>query len=228
MDGAFHRQLARVCRREINQAAGVLHPGARFIAGGVVQIQRNGLIHPVLSKQVQSERITVENDDILSYAPEEKQMPGVYICAKPLQPDSNDYFEIEVLDCGSSGTNGSDIAVGLVPYNHPLDQLPGFVAGSVGYHAADGRIYLGHQRGTVVANRCEVGDRIGCGVRLENSSSSSSSPMPLPWAKQQQQHGPGKANMLPLLPFMKLKIFFTLNGNEVELFIMHFVNLDLI
>jgi hypothetical protein len=74
----------------------------------------------------------------LSYAPEEKSLPGVYIGAKSLQPDLNEYFEIEILDCGAS----ADIAVGLVPNNHPLDQLPGFVANSVGYHAGDGR--LGH------------------------------------------------------------------------------------
>lgn len=177
MDGLLHRQLNRIYRRECQF-------GGRYFN---------------TSKQVQYERINCESDDVLSYAPEEKSLPGVYICAKSLQPDLNEYFEIEILECGPS----ADIAIGLVPTNHPLDQLPGFVANSVGYHAGDGRIYLGHQRGTVVAKKCEIGDRIGCGVRFENTQ---------PSAQIQDQYSP-KAN--PINPFMKMKVYFTLNGSEI-------------
>ena len=107
---------------------------------------------------------------------------------------------VEVLDSGLSG----DIAVGLVPWNHPLDQLPGFVAGSVGYHAGDGKVYFGHQRGNVVGTKCEPGDRIGCGIRLETPSHPSS------WAR-----AVNKANLLPFLATVKLRVFFTLNGSEI-------------
>lgn len=94
--------------------------------------------------------------------------------------------------------------MGLVPWNHPLDQLPGFVAGSVGYHAGDGKVYFGHQRGNVVGNKCEPGDRIGCGIRLETPSHPSS------WAR-----AVNKANLLPFLATVKLRVFFTLNGSEI-------------
>lgn len=182
MDGLLQRQLSRMYRH-YNAFQAAFAPGR----------------HANHVNQVQSERINCE-DDILSYAPDEKTLPGVYICNKSLHPDLNEYFEVEVLDCGLCG----DIAVGLVQTNHPLDQLPGFVAGSVGYHAGDGRIYLGHQRGTIVASKCEVGDRLGCGVRFENLPS------------QRQLHG--KPSIM--LPFVKMRVYFTLNGIEVSGFIL--------
>lgn len=111
MDGLIQRQLNRIYRRECH--AGRLHS----------------------SRKVQLARINCDSENVLSYNSDEKSLPGLYIGAKSLQPEINDYFEVEVLDCGVAG----DIAVGLVPVNHPLDQLPGFVAGSVGYNAGDGR-----------------------------------------------------------------------------------------
>lgn len=176
MDGLLHRQLNRIYRRECHQLG-------RHLNG---------------SKQSrpQSERINCESDQTLSYALDEKALPGVYICAKALQPELNEYFEIEVIECSAA----ADIALGLVPNNHPLDQLPGFVANSVGYHAGDGRIYLGHQRGTVVANKCEIGDRIGCGVRYETSHDSID---------------PYLEKVNPISPSMKMKVYFTLNGSEI-------------
>jgi hypothetical protein len=115
MDGLLHRQLNRIYRRECHQLG-------RHLNG-----------HK--QSRPQSERIVSESDDILTYGLEEKSLPGVYIAAKALQPELNEYFEIEVIECSPA----SDIALGLVPNNHPLDQLPGFVANSVGYHAGDGR-----------------------------------------------------------------------------------------
>ena len=115
MDGLLHRQLNRIYRRECHQ------------------LGRHINAHK--QSKPQSERIVCESDDILSYGLDEKSLPGVYIAAKPLQPELNDYFEIEVIESSSV----ADIAIGLVSSNHPLDQLPGFVSNSVGYHAGDGR-----------------------------------------------------------------------------------------
>ena len=109
MDGLLHRQLNRIYRRECHQLGRHL----------------NGF----KQSRPQSERIVCESDDILSYALEEKSLPGVYIAAKALQPELNEYFEIEVIECSAA----ADIALGIVPNNHPLDQMPGFVANSVGY-----------------------------------------------------------------------------------------------
>src|SRR5882724_8139882 len=115
MDGLLHRQLNRIYRRECHQLGRHLNACKQ--------------------SRPQSLRINCESDDILSYALDEKSLPGLYIAAKPLQPELNEYFEIEVIECSPS----ADIALGVVPNNHPLDQLPGFVANSVGYHAGDGR-----------------------------------------------------------------------------------------
>ena len=113
---------------------------------------------------------------------------------------------VEILDAGVSG----EIALGLVPWNHPLDQLPGFNPGSVGYHVGEGKVYCGHQRGDLVSqSRCRVGDKIGCGIRLENSGPQ------INWMKANRGAAP-PPNMLPYLS-MKVRIFFTLNGNEVSL-----------
>ncbi|CAG2105020.1 unnamed protein product [Medioppia subpectinata] len=177
MDGLLHRHRV-VNRRECRQLG-------RHLAANVCK-QSKPQIH----------RINCESEDILSYALDEKSLPGLYIAAKPLEPDLNEYFEIEVIECSSA----ADIALGLVPNNHPLDQLPGFVANSVGYHAGDGRIYLGHQRGTVVAGKCEVGDRIGCGVRFETIDDSVD---------------PYLQKLNPIAPSMKMKVYFTLNGSEI-------------
>lgn len=207
MDGALHRQL-RAYRREavaellrqraVNNDAPIGMPPPNHDPGRVL-LYRHPPMHP---QKAQSERILVESDNILSYGSDEKNLPGVYIGAKCLnvKQESGDYFEIEVLDSGLCG----DIAMGLVPWNHPLDQLPGFIAGSVGYHAGDGKVYLGHQRGNVVSSKCEVGDRIGCGIRLVKPDRSS------PPFKV------NKANLLPYISTMKLRVFFTLNGNEVS------------
>lgn len=46
-----------------------------------------------LPKQIQSERISIDADQVLSYEPDEKSLPGMYISDKCLHPESCDYFE---------------------------------------------------------------------------------------------------------------------------------------
>lgn len=46
-------------------------------------------------KQIQSERISIDADQVLSYEPDEKSLPGMYIADKCLQPEACDYFEGE-------------------------------------------------------------------------------------------------------------------------------------
>ncbi|XP_054161506.1 SPRY domain-containing protein 3-like [Oppia nitens] len=181
MDGLIQRQLNRIYRRECHQ------------------LGRHLSQYKTHSKP-QINRIHCESDDILSYALDEKSLPGLYVAAKPLEPDFNEYFEIEVLECSSL----ADIALGLVSNNHPMDQMPGYVANSVGYHAGDGRIYLGHQRGTVVADKCEIGDRIGCGVHFE--------PMDERTAFTLSEY----SKIDSIVPSMKMKVYFTLNGSEIS------------
>ena len=72
---------------------------------------------------------------------------GVHISlAVSVQPFSNSmqYFEVDLLDIGTSG-----IAVGVVPYGYPLDQVTGWSEGSVGYHTDDGCLYASSLKGSV-------------------------------------------------------------------------------
>lgn len=68
-----------------------------------------------------------------SYAPDEFGTLGVYVAAEPLSPERN-YFEIEINDIGVD----SSICVGLVSAKHPLDQYPGWIPDSIGFHTGDG------------------------------------------------------------------------------------------
>ncbi|RWS06939.1 SPRY domain-containing protein 3-like isoform X2 [Dinothrombium tinctorium] len=204
MDSAM--RIMRALRLNQQMAENLRENPNQWQYGGraaVIIPANNGANAPM---KAQSERVVIESDDLLSYAPEEKSLPGLYIGAKPLDPETNDYFEVEIVDCGLSG----DIAIGLVSRNHPLDQPPGLVSGSLGYHSGDGKIYFGHQRGTSVASKCDVGDRIGCGIRIDNSQSSHSSA-----SSRMKLGGNERVNMLRLLPYLKLRVFFTINGNEI-------------
>uniref|UniRef100_T1IP15 B30.2/SPRY domain-containing protein n=1 Tax=Strigamia maritima TaxID=126957 RepID=T1IP15_STRMM len=138
----------------------------------------------VVKRQIRYERVHVDCD-LISYVPDDAERVGVYVGAQPLSPDHN-YFEIELIDTGMAAT----ISIGLVPIRFPLDKRPGCFAHSVGYHADDGRLYKGHQRGSAFGPKCETGDRMGCGVKFD----------------QVVSHEYDR----PLLP-----IFFTRNGKEM-------------
>ncbi|KFM80855.1 SPRY domain-containing protein 3, partial [Stegodyphus mimosarum] len=109
----------------------------------------------------------------------------MYIGAEPLKPDSN-YFEIEIIDSGDTGS----IYIGLVSSKHPLDQYPGWVPDSIGFHTGDGMLYRDAPKGVIFGPKCETGDRIGCGIKFENISS-----------QDNQRHF--------------ILVFFTKNGKEI-------------
>ncbi|XP_002130328.2 SPRY domain-containing protein 3-like [Ciona intestinalis] len=75
---------------------------------------------------------------------------------------TNHYFEIEILEPGQH----CYIAIGLTHKNYPLHRHPGWNAGSVAYHADDGKIFLGKGQGTLFGPRSYRGDIIGCGVQF--------------------------------------------------------------
>lgn len=162
MDGVLQRHLSRIYKRE----------------------SRDRLIE-IPKRQVRLERIN-RDGDILSYMPDDAENVGVYVAAEPIRPDCN-YFEIEILDSGMIG----NMTIGLVSARHPLDQQPGSVPESIGYHAGDGRLYKGTPKVEgLVGPKCETGDRIGCGIKFELL--------------------PTQDNQRPLVP-----IFFTRNGREI-------------
>lgn len=102
MDGALHRQF-RVHRRENRMAmrpgvVGIIDPNGQ-IMGPPQHVNGPGMMMfgqpppAPMMKQIQSERISIDADQVLSYEPDEKSLPGMYIADKCLQPESCDYFE---------------------------------------------------------------------------------------------------------------------------------------
>ncbi|XP_078407448.1 SPRY domain-containing protein 3-like [Cetorhinus maximus] len=108
------------------------------------------------------ERIQITGD-VLRYQGNSGDV-GCYVVAQPL-PKHNNYFEVLITD---SGVRGS-IAVGVVPYDYNLSQQPGWLSCSAAYHADDGKLYTGRGVGQQVADKCQTGDRIGCGSREDRA-----------------------------------------------------------
>ncbi|GAB6026660.1 SPRY domain-containing protein 3, variant 2 [Chamberlinius hualienensis] len=137
------------------------------------------------------ERITMDGD-LLGYVSDNGDRVGVYVAAQPLSPDHN-YFEIEIVDTGVCG----GITLGLVPQKYPLDKPPGWFDDSIGFHVEDGHLYKGRPKGSNFIAKCEIGDRIGCGIHFNKITS--------------QDQDSDK----PLVP-----VFFTKNSKEVSSFAM--------
>ncbi|CAG8448891.1 14315_t:CDS:2 [Acaulospora morrowiae] len=69
------------------------------------------------------------------------------------------YFEVNIIDKGSRG----NIGVGLTKKNVPLNQMPGWVPISYGYHGDDGLAFKKGQ-GSEYGPLYSAGDTIGCGI----------------------------------------------------------------
>lgn len=152
MDDVLYHPLADFYRRALRE-------GAERAAGLMLVEARNA---PV-KRDARNERIGVHGDN-LCYIPDLEGTVGLYVAPEALRVDSN-YFEIEIIDSGLGR-----IAIGLVPSKHPLDQYPGWVPESIGYHAGEGRLYKGTPKGVIFGPKCETGDRLGCGVKFERLS----------------------------------------------------------
>ncbi|XP_052226309.1 SPRY domain-containing protein 3-like isoform X2 [Dreissena polymorpha] len=138
-----------------------------------------------LPRQVRHERINVDEDH-LSFMSNDQNKVGLYVAAKPLSPE-NYYFEIEIVDTGAI----SAIGIGLVPYKYPMDSQPGWRQFSVGYHADDGQLFKASGFGRPFGAKCNIGDRMGCGVKFKKSEED----------RQQVEQA--------------VQVFFTRNGQEV-------------
>ena len=62
---------------------------------------------------------------------------------------------------------GGSPVIGLCSHRYPLDLLPGWTGESVGYHTADGKLYKGRPRGQPFGPKCNIGDKVGCGVKFD-------------------------------------------------------------
>ncbi|CAM6053563.1 unnamed protein product [Sphagnum tenellum] len=126
--------------------------------------------------------------EVISYSPTDEQVGliGLYIDGKSItEGGSRHFFEVEILEKGASVPN---IIVGLCSERYPLDIHPGWTSESVGFHTGDGSLYRGRPRGQPFGPACDVGDRIGCGVRPTASAAADG---------------------------QKVNVFFTRNGKEI-------------
>lgn len=89
-------------------------------------------------------------------------VPGIIRSGRPLMLDNDVYFEIEII---STVPNGA-ITIGLVPDDYPFGNQPGWQRGSIGYHADDGGIFIEEGRACKLKDKCDMGDRMGCGIEL--------------------------------------------------------------
>ncbi|XP_066995473.1 SPRY domain-containing protein 3 isoform X2 [Anabrus simplex] len=101
------------------------------------------------------------NGQILEYTGRGKSIIDVGLAQArcPLNT-TNHYFEIEIIDPGEN----CYIAIGLTRRDYPRHRHPGWNKGSIGYHADDGKIFIGSGVGDPFGPRCHKGDRMGCGI----------------------------------------------------------------
>ena len=87
---------------------------------------------------------------------------GVVKILEPMSPMFN-YFEYEIIGRGESCA----IGIGVGELNYPLDQMPGWNANGIGYHADDGCLFNQSGSGISLGPICTVRDRMGCGVDFD-------------------------------------------------------------
>jgi hypothetical protein len=96
----------------------------------------------------------------------------------------NSFFEIKILNLGESST----IAIGAAALDYPLNDQPGWVGGSIGYHGDDGRLFNVSGSGCCFGPTWNKYDVIGLGMRSYDKD---------------------------ILPGTDVQVFFTYNGREV-------------
>ncbi|XP_053388268.1 uncharacterized protein LOC123541733 [Mercenaria mercenaria] len=116
---------------------------------------------PLLDRQLICRNIAVDGE-YLSYADSGNGDVGLFVDKERVFDGR--YFEVEILSLGQRGT----IAIGVVPSGYPENHQPGWGEYSVGYHADDGMLYDESGSGKKFGPKCNVGDRIGCGITIRS------------------------------------------------------------
>ena len=114
---------------------------------------------------------------------------------------SRSYFELLIVEPGKE----TEINVGAVRRDYPLDKFPGWKSGSAAYHADDGVLFDEIARSKFFDLKqierlgiCSQGDRMGCGVRFPHVRLS---------GETEGSAGKDEENAVT--------VFFTKNGEEV-------------
>ncbi|KAI0214366.1 SPRY domain-containing protein 3 [Lamellibrachia satsuma] len=101
------------------------------------------------------------NGQLLEYTGRGKNITDVGLAqARHPLNTTNHYFEIEIIDPGEN----CYIAIGLARKDYPKHRHPGWNKGSIGYHADDGKIFIGSGVGEPFGPRCHKGETMGCGI----------------------------------------------------------------
>nr|CAD7261538.1 unnamed protein product [Timema shepardi] len=151
-----------------------------------------------------------------SYSSEENDKVGVYIAEEPLTPDTC-YFEVEIIDTGMDGS----MSIGLSSKRYPLDIHVGYEHESVGLSTEEGRVFKEGTVGPKFGVKCEIGDRIGCGIKFDQLSEAIEDPfctlMPIYFVRNGRELG---TILLPL-PLGGLYPAISMHslGEEVRLFL---------
>nr|CAD7400437.1 unnamed protein product [Timema cristinae] len=152
----------------------------------------------------------------LFYSSEENDKVGVYIAEEPLTPDTC-YFEVEIIDTGMDGS----MSIGLSSKRYPLDIHVGYEHESVGLSTEEGRVFKEGTVGPKFGVKCEIGDRIGCGIKFDQLSEAIEDPfctlMPIYFVRNGRELG---TILLPL-PLGGLYPAISMHslGEEVRLFL---------
>ena len=85
---------------------------------------------------------------------------------EPMSAELN-YFEFEII----SGGTHNGVGIGLGNKGYYLDQMPGWKAEGVGYHADNGKLYKEQPYGVNFGPTCTVCDTMGCGIDFESEDS---------------------------------------------------------
>ncbi|KAK3777048.1 hypothetical protein RRG08_008898 [Elysia crispata] len=93
---------------------------------------------------------------------DKRELFSTFISKTPFNRKLN-YFEVRVKHLGGN----MHAAIGFAPPDYPVNNMVGWLAGSVGYHADNGYIYDNEPHGTAVASEenatYRTGDVVGCG-----------------------------------------------------------------
>nr|CAD7429802.1 unnamed protein product [Timema monikensis] len=173
---------------------------------------------PRTSVQLNTDFVVKCISDILSnnYSSEENDKVGVYIAEEPLTPDTC-YFEVEIIDTGMDGS----MSIGLSSKRYPLDIHVGYEHESVGLSTEEGRVFKEGTVGPKFGVKCEIGDRIGCGIKFDQLSEAIEDPfctlMPIYFVRNGRELG---TILLPL-PLGGLYPAISMHslGEEVRLFL---------
>ncbi|KAF0356169.1 SPRY-domain-containing protein [Gigaspora margarita] len=72
------------------------------------------------------------------------------------------YFEMTIINRGDRGF----IGIGLSKPGTPLDRMPGWGTGTIGYHGDNGRLYYERERGVNFGPLYTTGETVGCGINF--------------------------------------------------------------